>query len=110
VLSLSEFAGAAAQLQADALLVNPHHVEEAAEAIAAACGMAADERRQRMSEMRRKVRQTDIFWWVDSFLNAVFARDLNAFPPLEDYIPSEQELRRPEQDIDPTWMRTAPLV
>jgi trehalose 6-phosphate synthase len=110
VLILSEFAGAAAQLQANALLVNPYNVEEAAEAIATACTMPASERRRRMRALRQKGRKTDIFWWVDSFLNAVFAHNLNAFPPLEDYIPSEHEMRMLEQSAGPTWMRTAPAV
>jgi trehalose 6-phosphate synthase/phosphatase len=88
VLILSEFAGAAAQLRADALLVNPYDIEEVADIIAAACDMPLAERRRRMQILRKKVRKYDIYRWVDSFLNVVFARDQTAFPPLEDYITS----------------------
>jgi trehalose 6-phosphate synthase/phosphatase len=86
VLILSEFAGAAAQLRADALLVNPYDIEEVADTITAACDMPLAERRRRMQMLRTTVRKYDIYWWVDSFLNVVFDRDRKAFPPLEDYI------------------------
>jgi trehalose 6-phosphate synthase len=92
VLIMSEFAGAADQLQDEALLVNPYDVEEVAETIATAVDMPIAERRRRMQALRRKVRQFDIYWWVDSYLNAIFARDLKAFPPLEDYVPGQNEL------------------
>jgi trehalose 6-phosphate synthase len=92
VLIMSEFAGAAAQLQEEALLVNPYDVEEVAETIATAVAMPIAERRRRMQALRRKVRKFDIYWWVDSYLNAIFAHDLKAFPPLEDYLPDVNEL------------------
>ena len=90
VLILSEFAGAAAQLHPDALMVNPHDVVQVADTIAAACEMPADERKRRMRRLRRRIRDADIYWWVDSVLEAVFAHDLKSFPPLKEYIPSEQ--------------------
>jgi len=68
VLILSEFAGAAAQLQRGALLVNPYDIEGVAEAIYQAFTMSADERRARMQKLRRGIREQNIFWWVDSFL------------------------------------------
>jgi len=70
VLVLSEHAGAGAQLQDDALLVNPYDVEELAEAIHRACTMERSERTARMSRMRERIRAEDIHWWVDSFLAA----------------------------------------
>lgn len=70
VLVLSEFAGAASQLGEDALLVNPYDVEATAERIREAYHMSTDERRSRMQRLRKKVRETDIFWWVNSFLDA----------------------------------------
>jgi trehalose 6-phosphate synthase/phosphatase len=100
---MSEFAGAAAQLQEEALLVNPYDVEEVAETIAKAVDMPIAERRRRMKALRRKVRKFDIYWWVDSFLNAIFARDLNAFPPLEDYVPSGNEVRMQAQNGNQVW-------
>ena len=84
VLILSEFAGAAAQLQRGALLVNPYDMEGVADAIRRAFTMNDDERRARMRRLRRSIRDYDIFWWVDSFLRAVIARDLSAFPRSED--------------------------
>lgn len=86
-LILSEFAGAASQLQKGALLVNPYNIEGVADAIYRAVNMPANERRTRMRKMRKAVRDQDIFWWVDSFLNAAIAKDLSAFPSPEEYIP-----------------------
>jgi trehalose 6-phosphate synthase len=90
VLILSEFAGAAAQLQKGAILVNPYNVEEVSDAIRYAINMDADERRSRMRSLRRAVRQADIFWWVDSFLRAGIAKNLDDFPVLEDYVPARE--------------------
>jgi trehalose 6-phosphate synthase/phosphatase len=80
VLILSEFAGAAAQLRNGALLVNPHDVQAVATAIRTAYAMAPDERTARMRAMRRSIRREDVFDWVESFLQAAIARDLDAFP------------------------------
>jgi len=80
VLILSEFAGAAEQLAAGALLVNPYDIHGVAEAIRGAHAMPAEERRARMRRMRRSIRRQDVFWWVDSFLRAAISRDLRAFP------------------------------
>lgn len=97
VLILSEFAGAAAQLQRGALLVNPYDVEGVADAIHRALNMNAVERRLRMRRLRQSVRRHDIFWWVDSFLQAAIARHLDNFPVLEDYLPQIMvgKIRRP---------------
>jgi trehalose 6-phosphate synthase len=110
VLIMSEFAGAAAQLQEEALLVNPYDVEEVAETIATAVDMPIAERRRRMKALRRKVRKFDIYWWVDSFLNAIFARDLKAFPPLEDYVPSGNEMRMQAQNGNQVWKNGMPFL
>jgi trehalose 6-phosphate synthase len=87
VLILSEFAGAAAQLQRGALLVNPYDVEGVADAIYRAYTMNDDERRNRMRRLRRGVRECDIFWWVDSYLQAAIERDLSDYPQPEKYVP-----------------------
>lgn len=84
VLILSEFAGAAAQLQKGALLVNPHDVEAIADSIYQAVTMAPEERRTRMRRLRRTIRDTDIFWWVDSYLRAAIEKDLSHFPLAEE--------------------------
>lgn len=81
VLFLSEFAGAAAQLQNGAVLVNPYDVEGVAEAIRNAYDMESSEQRLRMRKMRETVRKYDIFWWVNSFLTAAFGKQLVDFPP-----------------------------
>ena len=91
VLILSEFAGAAAQLQNGALLVNPYDLEGVADAIYQAYTMPLKERRARMRRLRRTVRRYDIYWWVDSFLRAAIAKDLKDFPVLDDYIPQPEE-------------------
>jgi trehalose 6-phosphate synthase len=86
-LILSEFAGVAAQLQKNALLVNPYDIEGVAETIYKCITMNKEERRARMRKMRRSVKDHNIFKWVDSFLRANIAQDLDYFPIIEDYIP-----------------------
>jgi trehalose 6-phosphate synthase/phosphatase len=80
VLILSEFAGAATELGRDALLVNPYDVEGMAQAIWRAWQMPPNERRRRMDRLRGQIHQHDIFWWVDSLLEASIAHDLDDFP------------------------------
>jgi trehalose 6-phosphate synthase len=88
-LVLSEFAGAAAQMKSGAILVNPFDREGVAAAMALALTLEKGERRARMRRLRRSVRETDILWWVNAFLEAVIARDLGDFPRVEDYVPEE---------------------
>lgn len=88
VLILSEFAGAASQLQKGALLVNPHDIEGVADAIYRAYAMGMDERRARMRRLRESIKRHDIFWWVDSYLKAAFSKKLGDFPLEEEYIPN----------------------
>ena len=87
VLILSEFAGAAAELQRGALLVNPYDVVGVADAIHRASVMDVGERQYRMHKLRQTIRRHDIFWWVDSFLNASIAKSLDNFPVVADYVP-----------------------
>jgi trehalose 6-phosphate synthase len=96
VLILSEFAGAASQLQDGALLVNPHDIEGMADALQAAFAMDEEERRRRMRSMQEVLRQQDIFWWVDYYLRAA----LGTVP--EDFLtPSEYV---PPVDLDERWI------
>lgn len=90
VLILSEFAGAAGQLYEHALLVNPYDMESTAEKIYQASQMDTIERKMRMKALRENIKNSDIYWWVDSFLKAVFARDLKDFTPMNDYIPTSE--------------------
>ncbi|HET9664716.1 MAG TPA: trehalose-6-phosphate synthase [Burkholderiales bacterium] len=87
VLILSEFAGAAAQLQRGALLVNPYDIEGVADTLRRAFTMSEEERCARMRRLRRSIRDSDIFWWVDGFLRAAIAKDLTAFPQPEGVVP-----------------------
>jgi trehalose 6-phosphate synthase len=89
VLILSEFAGAAEQLGAGAILVNPFDVQGVAEAIRAAHVMDAAERVARMRAMRRSIRRNDVFGWVGAFLRAAIARDLRAFPLPKERAPTD---------------------
>ncbi len=68
VLILSEFAGAAPQMAEGALLVNPYDIEGVADAIYQAWAMPEAERRARLSSLRQVVREQDIYWWVNTFL------------------------------------------
>ena len=84
VLILSEFAGAAAQLRVGALTVNPCDLEGVAEAIHTAYYMDGEEQKSRMRKMQRQLRSQDIYHWVDSFLQAGIASDLEAYPTMVD--------------------------
>lgn len=70
VLVLSEFAGAADQLAAGALLVNPHDEEAVAAALKEAVQMPRFERRRRMRALHRAIRSSDVDAWMRHFLNA----------------------------------------
>lgn len=68
VLILSEFAGAAAEFQDDALLVNPYNVEEIADKIYLAYKMEPAEKKERMQALRKQIKEHDIEKWAESFL------------------------------------------
>lgn len=87
ILILSEFAGAAADLQKGAILVNPHDYEAIADSVYQAVIMEKREQHSRMKTMRSIIRKRDIFSWVDSFLDAAFAVHLKDFPEIEEYVP-----------------------
>jgi len=93
VLVLSEFAGAAAELQKGALLVNPYDIERTAERLYEAATLDAGEIGRRMKKLRRQIRRYDIYHWVDSFLNAIAGRALDDFPKIEDYVPGPPPTR-----------------
>ena len=67
VLVLSQFAGAARELH-EALIVNPYHVEEVAEAMHRALSMPADEQRERMVSLRQLVREFNVYRWAGRML------------------------------------------
>ncbi|MFM8898742.1 MAG: trehalose-6-phosphate synthase, partial [Burkholderiales bacterium] len=67
VLILSRFAGAAMELK-EALIVNPYHVEETADALHRAATMPLAEQRERMNSMRMTVREFNVFRWAGNIL------------------------------------------
>ena len=69
-LVLSEFAGAAAELN-QAYLVNPHDPDSVKDAIEAAINQSPEEGRRRMRALRRQVLAHDVDLWARSFLDAL---------------------------------------
>jgi trehalose 6-phosphate synthase/phosphatase len=67
VLVLSEFAGAAAELNG-AITVNPYDVEGVADSIHRALSMPLEERRARMRGLRRHVSEHDVHAWTRTFI------------------------------------------
>jgi trehalose 6-phosphate synthase/phosphatase len=67
VLVLSEFAGAAAQMEG-AVLVNPFDVETASQRYHQALTMPSDERAARMRQLRGHVFDYDVHRWTSEFL------------------------------------------
>ena len=67
VLLLSRFAGASRELS-EALIVNPYHVEETADALNRAALMPPAEQRERMSSLRSTVREFNVFRWAGRML------------------------------------------
>ena len=67
VLILSEFAGAAEQMQ-EALIVNPYNVEQMAEAMQRAITMPLEERVERQAALLKTIRAYDARHWQQSFL------------------------------------------
>ena len=99
VLILSEFAGAAQELF-DALMVNPYHVEEVAEALRSALQRDTDARRERALAMRSDVIQQDARVWAGQFLEALAEErqvQLLTAPPPPDEAVIERLRRRGER-------------
>jgi trehalose 6-phosphate synthase/phosphatase len=67
VLVLSEFAGAAAELNG-AIIVNPYDVESVADSIHRALSMSLEERHARMRTLRRRVLEHDVHTWASEFI------------------------------------------
>ncbi len=70
VLVLSEFAGAASEL-GEALIVNPYDVDGIADGIQKALEMPEEERKLRMSALRRRVNEFDVHRWAQTFLETL---------------------------------------
>jgi trehalose 6-phosphate synthase len=67
VLILSRFAGAAREM-GQALIVNPYHVEETADALHRALTMPEAEQRERMGSLRMTVREFNVYRWAGRML------------------------------------------
>lgn len=72
VLVLSEFAGAAEQLDR-ALLVNPYDVDGLAGILERAVELPMEEQRDRMRSLRRVVARWDVYTWAGQCLEAIVA-------------------------------------
>lgn len=67
VLVLSQFTGAAQELH-EALIVNPYHIEQTAEALYLALTMPDYEQQERMRSMRSLVREFNVYRWAGRML------------------------------------------
>lgn len=67
VLVLSQFTGAAHELH-EALIVNPYHIEQTADALFQALTMPAFEQRERMCSMRALVSDFNVYRWAGRML------------------------------------------
>ncbi|MEQ8214462.1 MAG: trehalose-6-phosphate synthase, partial [Smithellaceae bacterium] len=67
VLVLSQFTGAAHELY-EALIVNPYHIEQTAEALFQALTMPDFEQKERMRSMRAMVRDFNVYRWAGKML------------------------------------------
>ena len=74
VLILSEMAGAAKEL-AEAIIVNPNHRDEIAEALKTALEMPAKEQIRRNRLMQNRLRRADVAHWAVDFLRELAAPD-----------------------------------
>lgn len=58
----------AARELTEALIINPYHVEETADALHRAATMPAAEQRERMASLRATVREFNVFRWAGRML------------------------------------------
>jgi trehalose 6-phosphate synthase/phosphatase len=89
VIILSEMAGAAKEL-GEAIIINPYHRQEIADALREALEMPCEEQRRRIEAMQSRLKRYDVIHWVDDFLQSLNnvaeqKRDLEArlLPPAE---------------------------
>jgi len=90
VLVVSEFAGVAAQVKDEAILINPYDIEGISRALYQAITMPEEELQYRMRKMRRGVQKYDVFRWVRTFLITAINKELVDYPLLPEYLPLEE--------------------
>ena len=73
VLLLSRFAGAAEQMT-EALMVNPYDIDGVAQATQRALTMPLEERRLRHERLLAGIRERDVHWWQQEFLQRLTER------------------------------------
>jgi trehalose 6-phosphate synthase len=95
VLILSRFAGAAGELP-EALIVNPHDIEEVAETLKRALHMPLEERKERWEALNETVLKVSAKRWSTDFLKALEAYRTDAGRTAE---PAEET--RPLADVVP---------
>jgi trehalose 6-phosphate synthase len=67
VLVLSEFTGASREL-AEALIINPYHLDQCAAALRVALTMPGREQRDRMRSMRGLIQEFNVYRWAGRML------------------------------------------
>ena len=67
VLILSQFTGAAIELH-EALLINPYHVKQGAQALYRALTMPELEQKERMRSMRQRIKDFNVYRWAGLML------------------------------------------
>lgn len=72
VLLLSQFAGAAVEMQ-DAVLTNPYHIDGMARDLDRALRMQRDERKARHTKLLATVQRSNAVTWAEGFLDALAA-------------------------------------
>jgi trehalose 6-phosphate synthase len=97
VLVLSEFAGAARELDA-AVLVNPHDIDAMAQKISVALAMPIEERRERWLSMIDKLRSGSVQAWFADFVHAL-AEVRRPASPIAVPSPALQPLGRKELNV-----------
>jgi alpha,alpha-trehalose-phosphate synthase [UDP-forming] len=71
-LVLSKFTGAARELT-DAVLVNPYSIEEFADGIKLALALPAEEKKRRMTNMRKIVSENNVYRWAGGLISELTA-------------------------------------
>jgi trehalose 6-phosphate synthase len=106
VLILSQFAGAAHELQRGALVVNPYDIEATAEAIAQAFAMPLAERKERWSIMMDTLRRNTTDHWLNRFIEALAGETLGGEPSANML---EAKATTPKPSAAERWFAGMPL-
>ncbi len=68
VLILSKFTGAARELT-DAVQINPYSIEEFADSLKSAAEMPPEEKKKRMTNMRKQITENNVYRWAASIIS-----------------------------------------